>query len=222
MNRVIAFYIVVDLLFLATGGLLLSATLTQNDDWNAPTKTNVARKMILSLCPLKAAFVNGIFIVFAFLLSLPGLALPTSRMWLWLHGWLVAFCTTFTLALGVDVWLRTLKTRLNLGSLWARQSPQIQGLLQETFQCCGYMDSSTSPFQPNSVCPDRLKAASMPACVWPFYNYANKYLGMIFTVSFAIVALDVILLLGVAMVLKQRREQKRYRVIDVKNGFGSI
>jgi len=169
---------------------------------------------------LKAAFVNGVFIVFAFLLSLPGLALPTSRMWLWLHGWLVAFCITFTLALGVDVWLRTLKTRSNLSALWGKQTPEIRGLLQETFKCCGYMDSS--PFQPNSVCPDSLKAATMPGCVWAFSNYANKYLAMIFTASFGIVALDVVLLLGISMVLKQRREQKRYRVIDEKNGFGSI
>jgi len=178
--------------------------------------------MVLSLCPLRAAFVNGVFIVLAFLLSLPGLALSTSRLWLWLHGWLVAFCTTFTLALGVDVWLRTLRTRSNLSALWAQQSPQIRGLLQETFKCCGYMDSSTPLFQPNSVCPDSLQAASMPGCVSAFSNYANKYLAMIFTASFGIVALDVVLLLSIAMVLKQRREQKRYRIIDGKNGLGSI
>jgi|SRR5579862_6125113 len=82
--------------------------------------------------PKTAAFVNGIFIVFAFLVSLPGLALPTSRLWLWLHGWLVAFCISFTLSLGVDVWLRTLKTRSNLGALWTHQSPQVQSLLEQT------------------------------------------------------------------------------------------
>ncbi|KAI9786451.1 MAG: phospholipid scramblase 1 [Geoglossum umbratile] len=243
MNRVLISYIIFDLLFLATGVLLLVATLTQDDDRNPPTRANVARKMLLSLCPLRgepqstsldgvsqtafsdpktAAFVNGVFIIFAFMLSLPGLALPTSRMWLWMHGWLVAFCITFTLALGVDLWLQTLKMRSNLSTLWARQSPQIQGLLQETFNCCGYMDSSTPPFQPNSVCPNSLKAANMPGCVWDFSNYTNTYLGTIFTASFGIVALDVLLLLNVSMVLKQRREQKRYRHIDEKNGLGSI
>jgi len=222
MNKVLISYIIFDLLFLATGVLLLSATLTQDDARNPPTRTNVARKMLLSLCPLRAAFVNGVFIVFTFMLSLPGLALPTSRMWLWLHGWLVAFCITFTLALGLDLWLQTLKMRSNLSALWARQSPQIQGLLQETFNCCGYMDSSTPPFQPNSVCPNSLKAANMPGCVWGFSNYMSTYLGMVFTASFGIVALDVLLLLNVSMVLKQRREQKRYRHIDEKNGLGSI
>ncbi|KAI9768966.1 MAG: phospholipid scramblase 1 [Geoglossum simile] len=222
MNRVLTTYIILDLLFLATGVLLLTSVLTQNDDRSNPTLANVARKMLLSLCPLRAAFVNGVFIVFAFLLSLPGLALPTSRMWLWLHGWLVAFCITFTLALGVDVWLGTLKTRSNLNVLWGKQSPQIRGLLQETFKCCGYTNSTTPPFQPNSVCPNSLTAAKMPGCVWAFSNYVNKYHAMIFTASFGVVALDVVLLLGVAMVLKQRREQKRYRVIDEKNGLGSI
>jgi len=222
MNKILLSYVLLDILFLGTGILLLTTVIVQKDDKTPPTRANVAWKMLLSLCPLRAAFVNGIFIVLAFLVSLPGVVLPTNRMWLRLHGWLIVFCIFFTLAMGLEVWIRTLKTRSNLNVLWTQQSPQVQGLLQDTFNCCGYINSTTPPFQTNSVCPNPLAAAQMPGCIVPFSNFANKYLSVLFTASFGIVALDVLLILCVAMVLKQRREQKRYRHIDEKNGLGSI
>lgn len=45
---------------------------------------------------------------------------------------------------------------------------------------------------------------------------------MIFTADFGIVAIDVILILGIACLLKDRKEKERYALIDAKTGFGPI
>ena len=78
-----------------------------------------------------AGVVNAIFVFVTFLLSLPGLFLTSSRGWLRVQGWLVIICATFTLGLGIAIWLETLQTRRNLSVLWGRESPLIQSLLQQ-------------------------------------------------------------------------------------------
>lgn len=77
-----------------------------------------------------AGVVNAIFVFVTFLLSLPALFLPTNRSWLRTQGWLVVVCATFTLGLGIAIWLETLETRRNLSVLWGRETPLIQSLLQ--------------------------------------------------------------------------------------------
>jgi hypothetical protein len=83
-----------------------------------------------------AGVVNSIFIFVTFILSLPALFLPMNRGWLRTQGWLVVFCATFTLGLGLSVWVGTLTTRNHLSILWGREPPLIQSLLQQ--KVCGY------------------------------------------------------------------------------------
>ena len=75
--------------------------------------------------------VNSIFIFVTFLLSLPALFLPMNRGWLRTQGWLVVVCATFTLGLGIAVWVDTLQTRVELSEIWQREAPLIQSLLQQ-------------------------------------------------------------------------------------------
>lgn len=153
-----------------------------------------------------------------FILSLPALALPTNRGWLKLQGWLVVFNAFFTLVLGLFIWFDTLQTRKNLAVIWGNQSTDIQSLLQERFQCCGYLDSTSPPFIVDSVCKDAFSASQIQGCVGPFSVFANTYLDLIFTAAFGIVGFDFVLLLCVIMVLKYRAELERYRHIDEKTG----
>lgn len=74
---------------------------------------------------------NAIFVFVTFLLSLPALFLPTNRGWLRTQGWLVVVCATFTLGLGLAIWVETLQTRQNLSAIWGRETPLIQSLLQQ-------------------------------------------------------------------------------------------
>jgi hypothetical protein len=223
MNKVLITFLVADFLFLATAGLLVGLAVTSlNEIALPPTIKTVARDLLLKRCPLKAAIINAIVIVITFVVSLPAVALTTSRGWLKAQGWMIVGCAVFTLILGLDIWLSTLKTRSNLAVVWGQQTPQVQSLLQQTFNCCGYLNSTTPPFVQDSICTNALVAAQKQGCVSRYSNFANGYLDIIFTSAFGIVALDVILLLCIAMVLKDRREQARYRAIDEKTGFGGI
>lgn len=82
---------------------------------------------------LPGAIFNAGLIFFTFFVSLPGvvLPLPSSRIWLKLHGVLVVACAIVTLALGLRIWILTLQSHSNLGLLWARQSRENQSILQQ-------------------------------------------------------------------------------------------
>lgn len=188
----------------------------------SPRVDNVAENLLLGQCPLTAGVVNSVFIFVTFLLSLPALFLPTNRGWLRTQGWLVVVCATFTLGLGLAVWVDTLQTRAELSELWQRESPLIQSLLQEKFNCCGYFNSTSPPFVQDGTCTNSLVAAQRGGCIGPFSSFANRYLDLIFTAAFGIVGVDALLVLCVAMVLQYRQEQERYRHIDEKNGLGGL
>jgi len=219
MNKLMLMFLLVDFFFLACGGLLLGFSLvaTQREK-STPTVKNVAYNLLLTECPLTAGVVNAILVFVTFLASLPALAMPMNRGWLKLQGWLVVVCSVFTLVLGLFMWFDTLQTRKNLGVMWGRQSMQVQVLLQERFNCCGYLDSMSPPILGNNVCPDPASAAMKQGCVGPFAAFANIYLDLIFTAAFGIVGVDVLMLLCIVMVIKYREELERYRHIDEKNG----
>jgi len=80
------------------------------------------------------------------------------------------------------------------------------------------MNSTSPPFVVDTTCPNAEVAASMIGCVTPFSQYANNFLGTIFTGAFGIVGIDVLLILTTAILLKDRKEKERYRHIDEKSG----
>ncbi|KAL9106991.1 MAG: hypothetical protein Q9227_008027 [Pyrenula ochraceoflavens] len=174
-----------------------------------------------SISPL-AAIVNAIFIFATFLLSIPALLSATNRLMLKIHGYAVIVCGIFTMILGLVVWFETLKTRANLSRVWARQSSPMQSLLQQQFNCCGYMNATSPPFVTDQTCTNPLVAANKGGCVGPFSSFANQYLDVIFTADFGIVAVDACLLLCVACLLKVRKEMERFKLIDEKVGYVSI
>ena len=88
--------------------------------------------------------------------------------------------------------------------------------------CCGYANSTSPPFVPDTTCPNALVAAAQLGCVTPFSKEANNFLDLVFTGAFGIVGIDAILVICTAIVLKDRKEKERYRFIDEKNGAGAF
>ncbi|KAL5118978.1 hypothetical protein ACEQ8H_003107 [Pleosporales sp. CAS-2024a] len=218
-TKLMMVFVAMDFLFAGCGGLVLGFSLISEQSLrNAPTVNNVAQNLLLGQCPLTAGVVNAIFIFVTFLLSLPALFLPTNRGWLRLQGWLVVICAIYTLSVGLAIWIETLQTRRNLSFMWGREKPMSQSLLQQKFNCCGYFNSTSPPFVTDNTCSNPLVAAQKGGCIGKFSSFANKYLNEVFTAAFGIVGVDFILVLCVAMVLKYRSEQERYRHIDEKNG----
>lgn len=218
-DNILLTYIVMDILYVVSGGLLLIFALTtQAEIKGTPELATIARNLLLDECPLTGSIVNAVFIFVGFVVSLPAMVIPTTRGWLKFHGYFVTFCALFTMILGLTLWFETLKTRNNLFNIWNRQPAATQSLLQESLVCCGYFNSTTPPFVVDSVCPTAAIAATQIGCVTPFSSYSNSFLDLIFTAAFGIVGIDVALVLAIAMLLKDRKEKERYRGIDEKNG----
>jgi len=222
-DNILIAYVLVDVLFLVSGGLLIIfALMTEAETSHTPTAQTVARNLLLLKCPLEAAIGNAVVVFVTFLASVPAMVLPMTRGWLKLHGYLTVVCAMYTMILGLIIWFETLRTRSNLSVVWNSQAAATQSLIQQELKCCGYMNSTSPPFVPNSVCTNSLVAANLGGCVGPFSTYANNFLDLIFTGAFGIVGIDVALILATAMLLKDRKEKARYRHIDEKNGAGAF
>ena len=94
----------------------------------------------------------------------------------------------------------------------------MQSLLQQKFECCGYLSASSPEYVKDGTCPGAIQAAMMTPCVGPLSRYANGIEDVIFTAMFGVVGLDVLAILAITMLLKDRKERERYRYIDMKGG----
>ena len=79
--------------------------------------------------PSRAGIANAIFSFITFIITLPGLA-TGSRTWLKAAGYLIVVNAIMTMAIGLDLWLVTLKMRENFSNIWNDQTDAVQGLMQ--------------------------------------------------------------------------------------------
>ena len=70
------------------------------------------------------------------------------------------------------------------------------------------------------TCPSPAAAALMRGCATPIASFANVFLDDIFTAVFGMAGVGGALILATACLLKDRKEQERFRHIDEKNGAG--
>ena len=161
--------------------------------------------------------VNSFIMIFAFLLSLPALAMRRNRLLLQLVAFLIISSAITTLTIGLLIWFSTLQTHVNLAPIW-NASPQLtQSMLQFKFQCCGY--NNPALFVKDKTCPTASVAAQLGPCMTPFGVFANQFLDVVFTTFFGFVAVDVMFLLSTLCVIKDRKEKERYKFIDEKRGY---
>lgn len=93
-------------------------------------------------------------------------------------------------------------------------------MLQFKFKCCGY--NNPNVFIKDGTCPNAAEVARHGGCIGPFGVFANKFLDVVFTTFFGFVAVDMLVLLSVLCVIKERKEQIRYTLIDQKTRYGGI
>ncbi|KAK5383767.1 hypothetical protein LTS03_003017 [Exophiala xenobiotica] len=181
---------------------------------------NIATNLLLDDCPLTASEINAIIMFFTFLLSVPALFMQRNRVWLKVHAAGVIVAALMTLSIGLAIWFSTLEIHKNLTPVWMRQSPNVQSMLQQKFQCCGFTNPAL--FVNDSICTSAAAAARLGPCVTPFGVFASRFLDIVFTTFFGFVAVDMMLLLSAVCLIKDRKEKERYRLIDEKLGFGPI
>jgi len=221
-NKILLVFIGFDVVFLLCAGLHLFIPLyTRMNIKNNTNVQNIASNLLLDNCPLTVSMINSIIMFVTFLLSLPAIFLRRNRTYLKLHAAGIIVAALLTLAIGIDIWFSTLQTKKNLAPIWNAQTPAIQIMLQQKFQCCGYSNPALF-VKDTSTCVSAATAARLGACITPFSVFANRFLDVVFTTFFGFVAVDMMLLLSALCLIRDRKERERYRLIDEKRGYGPI
>lgn len=220
VNKILLSFIAADILFVAMGALELGfAIVVQNNKDEIPTDgEQAARNLLYQRFPLTAGIVNAVFVFLTFAVSIPAMVVPT-RGWLKVSGFMTAFCATFTMIVGLYLWVLTLKTKEDMAVQWNLLNADVQDLLQTSFQCCGYFNSTSPAFVTDITCPSPAAAALVRGCAAPITTFANVFIDDIFTAVFGMVGISVVSILATACLLKDRKEQERFRHIDEKAGF---
>jgi small-conductance mechanosensitive channel len=223
VNKVFLTVIAADFLFLISGAIALGFSLVVKSQTNNQSSNgeDAVRKLLAKEFPLTGGIVNGILILVAFVLTLPGMWLP-ARGWLKLTSAAVTGCGLFSLILGIYVWVMTLRFRRAFEGIYMEQTPETHSLFQTTFSCCGYINSTSPAFVTDSVCPSPAAAALAPGCAGSISNFSNTFMDQIFTALFGFVGIDALFVVAIACLLKDRKERERYRYIDEKTGYYQI
>ncbi|CAN8100606.1 unnamed protein product [Discula destructiva] len=219
VNKVLGAYVVADFLFALTGAIMLGfCVIVQNQMFQVPTEgAQAVQNLLYQMFPLTAGIVNGVLNLITFALTLPAIAMPT-RGWLKLSGYLVVLNAIFSIIIGLYLWILTLRTKDTFSPVWNVQTPAVQDLMQSTFGCCGFYNSTTPAFVTDSTCTSPAAAALMRGCAGPISSFANVFVDDIFTAVFGMAGIDAVLLLATACLFKDRKEAARFRYIDAKSG----
>ncbi|KAI0147505.1 hypothetical protein GGR57DRAFT_253297 [Xylariaceae sp. FL1272] len=219
VNKVHQAFIGVDALFVATGALILGfSIIVKSTCFDPPSNGNdAARDLLYQQFPFTAGIANSVISFIAFATTLPALA-TNNRGWLKLAGVLIVISALFTLIIGLDLWIFTLRIKETFGTIWTAQNTQVQELMQTAFQCCGYFNSTSPAFITDATCPSPASAALVQGCATPIASFSNTFVDNIFTALFGIVAVDALAVVAIACVLKDRKETERFRHIDEKSG----
>jgi hypothetical protein len=209
-----------DFLFLCTGILELAYPLVIQSHLadGSNNGEDVVAHNLMRQFPLTAGIVNGAFIILTFVITLPGLFM-TTRGWLKLAGYLVVFNALFTLCIGIVLWVMTLTVSEDFAPIYFSQTPEAQHLIQQSFNCCGYFNASSPAFVTDDVCPSPAAAALNRGCSVFISSFGGRLIDEVFTAVFGVVGVDAVFLLAIACLLKDRKEQFRYRHIDQKTGY---
>lgn len=76
-----------------------------------------------------AGIANAVMVFINFVLTLPALATP-ARGLLKTAGYMIAVNAVFSLIIGLDLWITTLKTKQEFFEIWVSQPPEVQSLMQ--------------------------------------------------------------------------------------------
>ncbi|KAM7205569.1 hypothetical protein V8F33_000895 [Rhypophila sp. PSN 637] len=227
-NKVLLAYGICDGLFVLMGIFMLAfSVIVQNIQDEIPENgRQAARNLLYQRFPLTAGIANAVLVFLTFVVTLPGIITP-ARIWLKLGGYMTTVCAMFSLIVGLYLWILTLKTREDFAPIYAAQSVPVKILMQTTFNCCGYFNSTGGPGMPglaferdSAVCPSPAAAALMRGCAAPITAFANVFIDNIFTAMFGMVGIDAVFIIATACLLKERKERERFRHIDSKSQLG--
>jgi len=211
-KRLVLTYAFTNVLFIAAGVITLIISLMwRMDALNSPTTGSIQQNVIFMMTPNVGGMAVGIITIVAGVLAIPALVMPTSRGWLYTHGWAVTGACVALLVLGLRIWFVTLTEQSNILDAWVATSPNTLADLEEQFNCCGYWNSTSPPFVLSAnACPNADVAATKLGCIITLQPYADLFLNRIFTTLFGFVGIGTCAILAGAMLVKARTTEARY------------
>ncbi|KAI1339300.1 hypothetical protein F5Y15DRAFT_416170 [Xylariaceae sp. FL0016] len=219
VNKILAAFVVADGLFVAMGAIMMGfSIIVQQTCFDPPADGNeAARDLLYQQFPFSAGIANAVMIFVTFLATLPALA-TNSRGWLKFAAGLVVACGLFSMIIGLDLWVLTLTLKATYSKMWNTQTAGVQDLMQTAFNCCGFQNSTSPAFVTDAICPSPAAAALLPGCATALNSFGQTFIDNIFTAVFGMVGIDLLLIMATACLLKERKEQERFRHIDEKAG----
>ncbi len=181
-----------------------------------PNANHIATSIALRTIDLPGAIIVGLIITGAVLVSLPGIVV-TSKSYLGYYAWINIVSLLATMIYGLRIWYTTLVERASFSKVWTGESQETRAYLQDRFGCCGYYNATSPLYTPSAACSSDDVAASMVGCVGPFVSYLDIILNRLFTTMFGFLGIGLVALLTSMMVMKQRTEAKRFKVIAMKH-----
>lgn len=130
-DKVFVATLLADALFLASGAMELGfsiAALNLKDKAPADGR-DATRHILYQHFPLAAGIANAALVLATFLFTVPALALA-KRSLLKVSGYMITLCAVFTLAVGLNLWIMTLRLKETFEPFYAAQDTAVQSMMQ--------------------------------------------------------------------------------------------
>ncbi|RIB25271.1 hypothetical protein C2G38_2166246 [Gigaspora rosea] len=210
-KQILASFAVIEFFYFATGAIMIIIGAL----WFM-TFGEKLRSIVITRNLLAGTIGVGSFIVVSSLVALVGFISPLKyKNWLVAHVFLIVISSLALLALGGDIWFRTLNERQQYGNEWLEWDNSMKALFEDQLQCCGYQNSTDNP-APSTLCtPD--VSPNIQGCIGPITSKATALSQQLFTTLFGFITVDVFALFATIILIQARNVEERYIKIDEKN-----
>ncbi|CAG8690659.1 17618_t:CDS:2 [Cetraspora pellucida] len=199
-----------EILYFATGVLMISLGIV----WFMSLGQNL-RSIVMTSGLIIGGISVGAFTVVSFLVAVVGFSNPLRhKNWLIVHVIMIVLTSLALLALGGDIWFRTLNERQQFGNEWLRWDESMKIMFEDQLQCCGYQNSTDNPA--SSRCTQDVDP-SIPGCIGPITSRADRLSRQLFTTLFGFITVDILAFFATIILIQARNVEERYIKIDEKH-----
>jgi len=212
-KQILATFAVIELFYLSKGVLILVFGAL----WFNTIEANL-RSLVVTKNLLIAAFCVGGLMIISFLIASVGFFSPLKRKkFLYVHAFLIIISTFGLLALGANVWFKTLDERDQFNNKWSYWSQNTRAFFQDKLNCCGY-NNSTDLVVPSKVCPKDTVLNDKVGCIDNITQTADRSSRQLFTSLFGFIIIDIFAFFSTIVFIQARNVEERYIKIDEKYG----
>lgn len=137
--------------------------------------TTAAVKLSLQPVNLRGGIASGVIVSVAALLAMPGM-MANATSFLKAASIINIISIVATLSFGLSVWFVTLVEKSAYLVYWRTLPSANTALLQDKFNCCGYLNSTTPQFVQSIACPNADLAFLKQGCHLPLTSFSDKIL----------------------------------------------